>query len=588
MPTNFGRLKKVWNDDFKHYNYIRKPVYQGDVDRWISEGYNYVKNFNGSMYDSSNPMPDWVHELTNKFGLKNQTYTFYKMQTLDIMPVHYDRYTGYLDYHGDAKPEKMCRVLVMLEDWKPGHYLEIDGRAITNWQAGDWYKWESNTPHAAANIGIEDRYTLQVTGEAIDVRILKEPEVHEHVQLHWFNIPGYPARPATLKNKGINSLPSTTGLDKNVPMFIYLGNGYIRDLENIVHHQIGDAVHIFLYEPVCSRIKGQPHTQRFFSEYHYETNAAAIEVDEFESIKIYAKNNNLTKEQVVVHTCEYQAERYFEHYSDSMTLLCDDLLLKTYGEIDNLNDNYDFHLKNTFLCPTWRYAKHRHIVTAFLSQCNTEYSWFFKCSYATLSNNPWIDLNRLHLDHPDISGKLIAGVAELNNKAPVYMDIESNEAVEVAEANQPYWPVVHGFDYYETPAPNNPKNQKLETYYNQSFCIVINETRFAQHAANYSEKTYIAMQYKKPFIVVAPPKTLEYMRSQGIKTFSDFWDESYDDELNHEARLIKILNLLNKLDTLNYHQRQAIYKKMRSVVEHNYNFILDKIPNYKFMANRNL
>ena len=588
MTIKTGRLKRVWNDDFKNFNYVRKSLYQEDVDRWISEGYDHVKNFNGSMYDSSNPMPNWIEGITNNFGLRNQTYTFYKMQTLDIMPVHSDRYAGYLDRNGHADPKRMCRVLVMLEDWKPGHYLEIDGKAITNWRAGDWYKWETDTPHAAANIGIEDRYTLQVTGEAIDVRILKEPEVHENVQLHWFNIPGYPARPATLKNKGISSLPNTTGLDKNVPMFIYLGNGYIKDLETILHHQIEDDVHIFLYEPVCSRIKGTKHSQKFFSEYHYEVNPASIEVEEFESIKIYAKNNNLKKEQIIVHTCEYQAERFFEHYGDTMTLICDDLLLKTYGEIDNLNDNYDFHLKNTFLCPTWRYAKHRHIVTAFLSQCNTEYSWFFKCSYATLSDNPWIDLNRLHVEYPEISGKLIAGVAELNNKAPVYMDIESNDAVEVIDPNQPYWPVVHGFDYYETPAPNNPKNHELENYYNESFCIVINETRFAQHAANYSEKTYIAMQYKKPFIIVAPPKTLEYMRSQGIKTFSNFWNESYDDELNHEDRLIKILKLLNTLDKLSYHQRQSLYKRMRPILEHNYNFILDKIPNYNYMSKRKL
>ena len=209
MTIKTGRLKRVWNDDFKNFNYVRKSLYQEDVDRWISEGYDHVKNFNGSMYDSSNPMPNWIEGITNNFGLRNQTYTFYKMQTLDIMPVHSDRYAGYLDRNGHADPKRMCRVLVMLEDWKPGHYLEIDGKAITNWRAGDWYKWETDTPHAAANIGIEDRYTLQVTGEEIDVRILKEPDDHEHVHLHWFNIPGFPTRPTTLKNKGINSLPST-------------------------------------------------------------------------------------------------------------------------------------------------------------------------------------------------------------------------------------------------------------------------------------------------------------------------------------------------------------------------------------------
>jgi hypothetical protein len=64
--------------------------------------------------------------------------------------------------------ENVRRVLVLLEDWKSGHYLEVDQIGIINWSAGDYVIWNYDCQHAASNIGIEDRYTLQITGELND------------------------------------------------------------------------------------------------------------------------------------------------------------------------------------------------------------------------------------------------------------------------------------------------------------------------------------------------------------------------------------------------------------------------------------
>ena len=56
------------------------------------------------------------------------------------------------------------RVLLFLEDWKPGHYFEMNSIGYTDWNAGDYVEWDCTVPHAASNIGIEPRYTLQITG----------------------------------------------------------------------------------------------------------------------------------------------------------------------------------------------------------------------------------------------------------------------------------------------------------------------------------------------------------------------------------------------------------------------------------------
>ena len=159
-----GHIDKFWNaDQYRQLPFVKQAPIQSEVDEWTRHGYDHVKSFTGMMYNNRNTMDEWVHRIGRNFTLSNQTYSIYKMQTLDIMPVHIDHFNTYMNIFG-VEYKDIRRVLVMLEDWKPGHYLEIDGVACTDWTAGDWFSWDSDVPHAASNIGIEDRYTLQITG----------------------------------------------------------------------------------------------------------------------------------------------------------------------------------------------------------------------------------------------------------------------------------------------------------------------------------------------------------------------------------------------------------------------------------------
>ena len=162
-----GHILPFWPKDFKDLNYIKQPITDEEVYEWSSQGYSEVKSFTGAMYDNRNPMPNWIKKFDSMFGLKNQTYTFYKMSTLDIMPEHVDHFRTYIRLF-NPDTSKIYRVLVMLEDWRPGHYLEINKKGYVNWSAGDYFVWSADTPHAASNIGIDPRYTLQITGEKTD------------------------------------------------------------------------------------------------------------------------------------------------------------------------------------------------------------------------------------------------------------------------------------------------------------------------------------------------------------------------------------------------------------------------------------
>ena len=63
-----------------------------------------------------------------------------------------------------SKEHTIRRALVLLEDWQSGHYLEAIGIPFVNWSAGQVVEWIYDAPHMAANIGLEPRYTLQITG----------------------------------------------------------------------------------------------------------------------------------------------------------------------------------------------------------------------------------------------------------------------------------------------------------------------------------------------------------------------------------------------------------------------------------------
>jgi hypothetical protein len=159
-----GYVKPWWpKDDFKNLNYVYTPLTNtDDEERWITEGYTGV-TLNGGLYNMKNPMPNYAQPFFTMFDWENVGLSFYKMNTLDMLPMHQDAYNSYVKMF-NTTAENVWRCVVFLEDWKSGHYFEIDGKALCNWRAGDYVYWNNDVPHFAGNIGTEPRYTMQITG----------------------------------------------------------------------------------------------------------------------------------------------------------------------------------------------------------------------------------------------------------------------------------------------------------------------------------------------------------------------------------------------------------------------------------------
>lgn len=581
-----GHIGRFWDkESFKQLNYTRQSITQEEVDVWVSKGYDYVKSFTGSMYDSRNPMPEWINNFPNVFGHEfiNYTYTFYKMSTLEIMPEHTDHYTTYIKLF-QSEYKNVCRILVMLEDWKPGHYLEIGGTGIVNWIAGDYFIWDTDCPHAASNIGVDDRYTLQITCERADWTAQWDTE-KIWKNIHWYNIPDLRTIKESTSPFMQRVVDSVNNMDGK-PWMVYMYNENISKLENISHTDESieylnkQGLDIFLYEPLCSYKRGAPqlfppdgtkHTMWFYSEFKGDEDPKLMRADELDSIAKYINNNKLTN--VTVRTCDYKVRTKYPYYTN-MKLVTDDLFLRTFIPLNVESAELQSNFTKKFICLNWRYTPHRHIVAAYVATTDSYVSWYYRSDLFTMSRRNWFNIYDWNETNNKAFITTVTGIDILNKKAPMNVDLNVSEAIAITDSyfiNA--WPTNNADT--SSPSISNPKTNTLEKFYKDVFCDVVTESRFAQPTGNYSEKTYQPIFYKKPFILAAPPHTLKFLKEEGFKTFGEFWDESYDECENHEERLFKIFKVIDFINDKSMDELREMYHKMSDILEHN-RILLDK------------
>ena len=154
-----------YTTEYQSFDYVRQPIKESEIETWQSQGYTH-DNWSGVMYDSTNPMPLWVRSVGKAiYGhLEGDCgYVLYCMKTGEIMPRHIDHYETYSRVFGINR-DNIVRTLMFLEDWSPGHYFDIGNSTNMPWHAGDYWQWSADVPHSASNIGIKNRWTLQITG----------------------------------------------------------------------------------------------------------------------------------------------------------------------------------------------------------------------------------------------------------------------------------------------------------------------------------------------------------------------------------------------------------------------------------------
>jgi hypothetical protein len=153
-----------WGHSHQALPYTNEPFNDSvSLDQWRKLGYTQTR-FTGDMYDMRKTEPDWIAPFRHHFPWKHFSWSAYRMGPGTVLPNHADTYVRYREIHDIKDPSTIFRAVIFLENWQSGHYFEIDGNPETEWPAGQYIVWRNDVRHLAANIGMTDRYTLQITG----------------------------------------------------------------------------------------------------------------------------------------------------------------------------------------------------------------------------------------------------------------------------------------------------------------------------------------------------------------------------------------------------------------------------------------
>ena len=119
----------------------------------------------------------------------------------------------------------------------------------------------------------------------------------------------------------------------------------------------------------------------------------------------------------------------------------------------------------------------------------------------------------------------------------------------------------------------------VDPYYQTSLISVVTETNFDNNDIFNTEKIFKPMVHRHPFILVGPYKTLEHLKNMGYKTFSDFWDESYDDIEDPFERLLKIVEICKDIQGWDDIKKKQFFYKSMLITSHNYELLSSQYPN---------
>lgn len=124
-------------------------------------------------------------------------------------------------------------------------------------------------------------------------------------------------------------------------------------------------------------------------------------------------------------------------------------------------------------------------------------------------------------------------------------------AIETFLKNGPYF-----CDGNDDQMHNNHHSVNIDLYL-QSYCHLVIETFFDADGSGGSfitEKTYKAIKFGQPFIMIGPPKSLCALRKQGYKTFDHMIDNSYDEIIDNTKRWVAVQDVIKKISCLDIHE----------------------------------
>jgi hypothetical protein len=113
-----------------------------------------------------------------------------------------------------------------------------------------------------------------------------------------------------------------------------------------------------------------------------------------------------------------------------------------------------------------------------------------------------------------------------------------------------------------------PDHYQIINRYNEIFLDLVVETYVTGLTFFPTEKTLRPIIASTPFIIMGPQGYLSNLQRMGFKTFSNWWDESYD-ALGNYARIQKIKLILTDIFTWDQTRILQTLTEMKEILSHN-------------------
>ena len=357
------------------------------------------------------------------------------------------------------------------------------------------------------------------------------------------------------------------------PIIVCAADGSLFNLENIrydnetIDYLNQEGIDIFLWE-ILHLYRGEKRKVSVFNEedlkFLYSVYPSYISEDEYsafelDSVQEFIFNNNLKTARV--YTFEYNTKQFFKKRYPELELNSMNTVVITidnkFTKIENVSSSI-VDIDKKFICLNLRYDFHRQIVASYLSNMSSIISWHNNSYYPNelfpkpclkyLNDHIPFNIEEWQEKNPDQYFNIVEGNRLLADNFPIFLDEEH---------------------YLENLNCGSSIQIPKDSYY-RSFCSVVNESNFFTPFGGFSEKTLNSIFCYRPFILVGPPRSLEYIQKYGFKTFDRWWDESYDQEEDHEKRMVKILKVIDYIDSFSIDELKSMYVEMKDVLEYNF------------------
>ena len=103
-----------------------------------------------------------------------------------------------------------------------------------------------------------------------------------------------------------------------------------------------------------------------------------------------------------------------------------------------------------------------------------------------------------------------------------------------------------------------------------AFWQVVTETVFYYDKLHLTEKIFKPIVSKQPFMLLAAPGNLAYLKSYGFKTFDSVIDESYDTIQDNDLRTQAVVKQLHWYCNLTPGEKTDIIQQLEPIIQHNF------------------